>query len=113
MCSTGNKVGSWQTSLPQEKGDWLWLAVWSGCGCVRKSGVAWVQEVEEPFDPKNAYWQMFWVYVLPSGKRMAISWEGQKPDFYEEQPDIDWWQKIDLPPPLDDFVSGPSNGAAT
>jgi hypothetical protein len=63
---------NWTKETPQENGDYLWIEQWD-CGCLIKSGIAFILDGE-------------------------ISWEGQKPNFLQEKPIVDFWAKIKLPP---------------
>lgn len=94
MCQTKSADG-WQRELPQEEGDYLWVAQWS-CGCARKAGLAYVYPVSDEDLQLNGAGDRF-IYETPAG-RMAAAWGHNPPDFCEGKPDVDWWKRIDLPP---------------
>jgi hypothetical protein len=88
---------NWITGhYPQEKGDYLWVTMW-GCNCcVRKSGIAWITDVEGA-DPEN---MPAINYKTHDGKHLGIYWEGTEPPFIGSsptKPDIDGWLKVSLP----------------
>jgi hypothetical protein len=87
----------WQSQLPQEEGNWLWVAVWScPCFCVRQSGIAWV--VERPDGPLNAF-----EYRVDDDRLMALCWMGRsQPSVYDGKPDVDWWMRLEIPPVKED-----------
>jgi hypothetical protein len=83
----------WVTEgYPQEEGDFLWVAMWSCDCCVRKSGVAFIFDVDDtaPRIPVIHY-------TTATGRHLGISWEGQEPDFLDVEktkPDVDGWMAI-------------------
>ena len=97
MCTENNKTDSWQTELPQTEGDHFWLQQW-GCGCVVRSGIAWVYEWPE----EGGAYEPAFTYRTKEDKLMAISWEGQEPTIINGKPEIHYWMPVKLPPPLDD-----------
>ncbi len=97
MCTESNSPNLWQTELPQTEGDHLWLEQWS-CGCVLRSGIAYVREWPEEGGPDEPAF----TYHTKEGKLMAISWEGQKPTIISGKPVIHYWMPVELPPPLED-----------
>lgn len=95
MCVKGGETNlKWQTNLPQEEGDYLWIEQWD-CGCVLRSGVAWAFESCEE-DDRPAY-----RYKNDKGEWMGLSWEGQGQPYHDESgvPQADFWAKVDLPRP--------------
>lgn len=76
----------WQRELPNSPGEWLWIIQWS-CGCVQKSGIAWVPEPD---------WCPDGLEPLPNG--LHLSWEGSKPWETAKVEYVLAWRKIKLPP---------------
>ena len=89
MCGVADSIEqtTWQQEPPDSSGEWLWIMQWSDCGCVMKSGIAWVPEIGE--EPEE-------MVALPSG--LSLSWEGQKCFKTMEIDHVTAWRKITLPP---------------
>lgn len=117
MCGSYSKeeTTKWQKHLPDSEGEWLWIDQWS-CGCVHKSGIAWVEAVEIPEnlteEEKKEYDEHYKNRVrlptpadgIPANdwydkpNALFLSWEGSY--YYEGQKveNMTAWQKIELPP---------------
>jgi hypothetical protein len=90
MCGTATTSNlEWTVEPPTEEGDYLWLEVFE-CGCVHRSGIADVFNWDDyNFKPN---------YILPGGV-LGVAWGAQPPYFFEGEPVIDFWAKVDLPGP--------------
>ena len=86
MCTSKSIDGPWQLEPPDSPGDWLWLTQFS-CGCVIRSGVAWVPE-------PGGYLIDETLVELPSG--LVMSWEGSSPK--GGLGEVNAWRRISLPP---------------
>lgn len=90
--------------LPQEPGDYLWVAMW-GCNCcVRQNGIAWIKTVEgvTSTDPKDTEWNGSppdHLYKNKAGQVMELNFGKEKPYYSEEvkEWDVDGWLKLELP----------------
>jgi hypothetical protein len=109
--------GNWQTTWPEEEGDWLWIRQW-GCGCcLIDAGVAWVYPfvgTEQEWATLREKYPRSHPYT-PNGRRMVAAWWGnahRPPPFVDEEPDVTWWQRVDLPPHPDDIEAADPAGAA-
>ena len=93
--------------MPSEEGDWLWIRQW-GCGCcLIATGIAFVQQWDgtadewaELADERPTLFR----YTTEDGRMWNISWEADVPEFEEGKPVVHWWQKVVLPPYLDDLL---------
>jgi hypothetical protein len=99
----------WQTDLPHEPGDWLWIYQW-GCGCCLIShGIVWVtlksrSPAEDDSDRHFDYTE--------AGTELRMHYEGNEkaPDFFDGKPAVSWWQKLTLPPSPEDVLPAPPDG---
>jgi hypothetical protein len=97
------KHGAWQTALPSEEGDWIWIRQWS-CGCcLIATGIAEVSRwdgTEQEWAELTKKDDASFLYATESGKLLLLGWgrEADVPEFYDGKPVIDWWQKVTLPP---------------
>jgi hypothetical protein len=95
VCGSLDKTGlAWQTNLPQEEGDYLWVEQWS-CGCIFKSGIVWAVPDPDPDEDSDDF-----QYTADDGTPMTMTWQGRsQPTFHDGRPVIHHFLKLDIPVP--------------
>lgn len=97
----------WQTELPQEEGDYLWLNRFS-CGCIGIHGIAWVEVYDESWFtkiPTEGLEEDGWFsYKLPNNKWAILSGEHLEKLVIDKLPEPDLWLKLDMPPSEDQLM---------